>query len=69
MIIIRSLLSFMLKELQGLVSEYICLAVYVKFYNHSCGSIVWKIINEFNHDNLELSLKVLLDFIQLSSWK
>ena len=30
------------------------------------GSIVWKLINEFNHDNLELILKMLIDFIQLS---
>ena len=30
------------------------------------GSIVWKLINEFNHDNPELILKVLIDFIQLS---
>ena len=30
------------------------------------GSIVWKLINEFTHDNPELILKVLIDFIQLS---
>ena len=30
------------------------------------GSIVSKLINEFNHDNPELILKVLIDFIQLS---
>ena len=30
------------------------------------GSIVWKIINEFNNDNLGLILKVLIDFIKLS---
>ena len=33
------------------------------------GSIVWKLINEFNHDNLGLILKVLIDFIQLSITK
>ena len=33
------------------------------------GSIVWKLINEFNHDNLGLILKVLIDFIQLSIMK
>ena len=32
-------------------------------------SIVWKLINEFNHDNLGLILKVLIDFIQLSITK
>ena len=30
------------------------------------GSIVWKLINEFNHNNIELILNMLIDFIQLS---
>ena len=30
------------------------------------GSIVWKLIYEFNHNNLELILKMLIDFTQLS---
>ena len=29
-------------------------------------SIVWKLINEFNYDNLGLILKALIDFIQLT---